>query len=102
LDDPSRPPLDYAPLRPPGRAVHPVRLSLALAFIAIGVAGLVVTVANFEMPMPDPPPKDDPYWQRNAARQRRFDLGCCGGLPLGCAGLVLLVTSFPRRHRQRG
>jgi len=49
------------------------------------------------MPMPDPPPKNDPSWKRHEVRYRWFQIGCCGGLPIGLVGVVLLATCFPVR-----
>ena len=102
LDNPQPPALDYVSLRRTRRTVRRARLMVSLAFIVIGIAGCFVGRENWTMPAPDPPPDNDPYWQQQAIKQRWLEIGCCGGLPVGCVGLALLFTCFPRRQVSDG
>jgi hypothetical protein len=70
-------------------------LAIASTCVAIGVIGFCVARANFPMLPQDPPPPGDPYWQ-TSGRKRWLDAGCCGGIPIGLLGLVLLPFSFRR------
>jgi hypothetical protein len=51
------------------------------------------------LPMPDPPPKGDPYWKAHANDESWFFAGACTLPVFGFLGLLFLYGTFATRPR---
>ena len=97
-DDQSPQPLDYQPRSAPRRRWRPrpwVLLAALLCFVLAWVSlAQMRDRGTFFLPLPDPPPRGDPYWHERANDQWWFLVGCCATPALAFVGLCLLIAGL--------
>ena len=77
---------------------------VTLVCFALTVASWLVAGrhAGVMLPMPDPPPANDPYWKNHANDGGWFFGGACTMLVFGFLGLLFLYGTFAARPRNSG
>ena len=84
--------------------MHRLYLLLAITCFVLAAVSWIVAArhAGSMLPMPDPPPPNDPYWAKRQQDDRWLFAGCCT-LPLfGILGLFFLYGAFAAGPREEG
>jgi hypothetical protein len=84
--------------------VHRGYLTVTLVCFALTATSWLVAGrhAGVMLPMPDPPPANDPSWKIDANDRQWFFAGACTMPVFGFLGLLFLCGTFAARPRDSG